>query len=331
MLKTYTAKEIHQAFVLAFVNSLAERVKVIEEEEKEYSSSEKRTLESLGFTSSKKYTEISRTISRNETLKAIKKERIDFILFLDEVFRYFGHNTLLVSRKDFSDLIMKYDLVCGQPKDYLGEVPPEMYDELERAKKKYDEVISAIYADYYIHIPPYMRGCYYGSDVDSVINEKKQDFMDSYPQIYDMFYNIKFRPIIEVEAGFFSKRSKAVQNLVRFPFRLSNHSLPREISGHRVRYSSDDVNFFIAAPRKEMKTIAFVKEIALPKDPFVFSMTRYGALIYTSWGEEANDKVIQNYKDVYNRTLANVGVKDINELRKECNKRRMPSSLGWEL
>ena len=205
MLKTYTQKEIHQAFVLAFVNSLAQRVKVIEEEEKEYSSSEKRTLESLGFTSSKKYTEISQTITRNKQLREIREERIDFILFLDEVFRYFGNSVLLVSRKDFSDLIMKYDLVCGQPKDYLGEVPPEMYDELEQAKKNYDSIIYAIHADNYMRVYPY------GTRSEALVeNRMKKDFMNDWPKIYDMFNRFKFQPVIEVEAGFFSKRSKAV-------------------------------------------------------------------------------------------------------------------------
>jgi hypothetical protein len=148
--------------------------------------------------------------------------------------------------------------------------------------------------------------------------------MSEYPALYDMFSACKYYKVSEVEAGFFSKRSKAVQNLVRFPFVKDGYgSLPREINGHKVSYQrTDHHNFFIAAPRKEMKTIAFVKEIALPQDPFVFSMTKYGALIYCSWGEEAKDQVIQNYRDLYSKVLAQNGVEDIDHLRKKYNNGR---------
>ena len=320
MLKTYTAKEIHQAFVLAFINYLSEHIREIEGEKKEYSLSEANTLKELGFTSSKRYTEITEAENFNKALFKAREERVKFILFLDEIFRYFGQGVLLISRQHFSELIRKYDLVCGLPSDFTGEIPPEMYESLTKAKKDYKYMINMIQADSY----SYGIGDIYRP------NYPKQSFINEYPTLYDMFSVCKYYKVSEVEAGFFSKRSKAVQNLVRFPFVKDDGSLPNEINGHKVSYQrTDSHNFFIAAPRKEMKTIAFVKEIAIPQDPFVFSMTKYGALIYCSWGEEAKDQVIQNYKDLYSKVLAQNGVKDIDHLRKKYNNERGYNRLSF--
>ena len=321
MLKTYTAKEIHQAFVLAFINYLSEHIREIEGEKKEYSLSEANTLKELGFTSSKRYTEITEAENFNKALFKAKEERVKFILFLDEIFRYFGQGVLLISRKHFSELIRKYDLVCGLPSDFTGEIPPEMYESLTKAKKDYEYMINMISADSY----SYGIGDVYRP------NYPKQSFINEYPTLYDMFSVCKYYKVSEVEAGFFSKRSKAVQNLVRFPFVKDGYgSLPSEINGHKVSYQrTDSHNFFIAAPRGEMKTIAFVKEIAIPQDPFVFSMTKYGALIYCSWGEEAKDQVIQNYKDLYSKVLAQNGVEDIDHLRKKYNNERGYNRLSF--
>lgn len=316
MLKTYTAKEIHQAFVLAFINYLSEHIREIEGEKKEYSLSEAKTLKELGFTSSKRYTEITEAENFNKALFKAREERIEFILFLDEIFRYFGQGVLLISRKHFSELIRKYDLVCGLPSDFTGEIPPEMYESLTKAKKDYEYMINIIHPNPY----SYDR-----------TNYPRQSFMNEYPTLYDMFSVCKYYKVSEVEAGFFSKRSKAVQNLVRFPFVKEGYgSLPSEINGHKVSYQrTDSHNFFIAAPRGEMKTIAFVKEIAIPQDPFVFSMTKYGALIYCSWGEEAKDQVIQNYKDLYSKVLVQNGVEDIDHLRKKYNNERGYNRLSF--
>ena len=321
MLKTYTAKEIHQAFVLAFINYLSEHIREIEGEKKEYSLSEAKTLKELGFTSSKRYTEIIEAENFNKALFKAKEERVKFILFLDEIFRYFGQGVLLISRKHFSELIRKYDLVCGLPSDFTGEIPPEMYESLTKAKKDYEYMINMISADSY----SYGIGDVYRP------NYPKQSFISEYPTLYDMFSVCKYYKVSEVEAGFFSKRSKAVQNLVRFPFvKTGFGTLPGEINGHKVSYQrTDSHNFFIAAPRGEMKTIAFVKEIAIPQDPFVFSMTKYGALIYCSWGEEAKDQVIQNYKDLYSKVLAQNGVEDIDHLRKKYNNERGYNRLSF--
>ena len=321
MLKTYTAKEIHQAFVLAFINYLSEHIREIEGEKKEYSLSEANTLKELGFTSSKRYTEITEAENFNKALFKAKEERVKFILFLDEIFRYFGQGVLLISRKHFSELIRKYDLVCGLTSDFTREIPPEMYESLTKAKKDYEYMINMISADSY----SYGIGDVYRP------NYPKQSFMSEYPTLYDMFSVSKYYKVSEVEAGFFSKRSKAVQNLVRFPFVKAGYgSLPNEINGHKVSYQrTDSHNFFIAAPRGEMKTIAFVKEIAIPQDPFVFSMTKYGALIYCSWGEEAKDQVIQNYKDLYSKVLVQNGVEDIDHLRKKYNNERGYNRLSF--
>ena len=316
MLKTYTAKEIHQAFVLAFINYLSEHIREIEGEKKEYSMSEANTLKELGFTSSKRYTEITEAENFNKALFKAREERIEFILFLDEIFRYFGQGVLLISRKHFSELIRKYDLVCGLPSDFTGEIPPEMYESLTKAKKDYEYMINIIHPNPY----SYDR-----------TNYPRQSFMNEYPTLYDMFNVCKYYKVSEVEVGFFSKRSKAVQNLVRFPFVKDGYgSLPNEINGHKVSYQrADSHNFFIAAPRGEMKTIAFVKEIAIPQDPFVFSMTKYGALIYCSWGEEAKDQVIQNYKDLYSKVLVQNGVENIDHLRKKYNNERGYNRLSF--
>jgi hypothetical protein len=35
-----------------------------------------------------------------------------------------------------------------------------------------------------------------------------------------------------------------------------------------------------------------------PKDPILCSLTEYGVLLFTRWGEEANDKIIKGYEEL---------------------------------
>ena len=74
--------------------------------------------------------------------------------------------------------------------------------------------------------------------------------------------------------------------------------------------------FFIAAPAQEMEPLDLQTNDALnmndlkkreklqefaniriqTRDPFFCSCTRYGVLIYSKWGEEAQDEIIKRYQ-----------------------------------
>ena len=64
-----------------------------------------------------------------------------------------------------------------------------------------------------------------------------------------------------------------------------------------VDYVTPD-NFFIACPKFNLKERPVI--ISKPIDPIIFQYCPFGVLIYTMWGDEAEDKVFEEYKKLNN-------------------------------
>lgn len=64
-----------------------------------------------------------------------------------------------------------------------------------------------------------------------------------------------------------------------------------------VDYATPD-NFFIACPKSNLQERPVI--ISKPVDPIIFQYCPYGVLIYTMWGDEAEDKVFEEYKKLNN-------------------------------
>lgn len=64
-----------------------------------------------------------------------------------------------------------------------------------------------------------------------------------------------------------------------------------------VDYVTPD-NFFIACPKSNLKEKPVI--FSKPIDPIIFQYCPFGVLIYTMWGDEAEDKVFEEYKKLNN-------------------------------
>ena len=64
-----------------------------------------------------------------------------------------------------------------------------------------------------------------------------------------------------------------------------------------VDYVTPD-NFFIACPKSNLQERPVI--VSKPIDPIIFQYCPYGVLIYTMWGDEAEDKVFEEYKKLDN-------------------------------
>lgn len=61
----------------------------------------------------------------------------------------------------------------------------------------------------------------------------------------------------------------------------------------------DCKQMFIACPMNQLQhqTVELIREVV---DPIVFQPCPYGTIIYTMWGEESEDEIIQEYKRLNN-------------------------------
>ena len=83
------------------------------------------------------------------------------------------------------------------------------------------------------------------------------------------------------------------ENFDRFPF-SQREGTP--FSEFRTRTGKS--NLFIAAPAHEMDTFVEVDEFIRSEDPIVFSIMNQGVVIWSVWGEEGNDEVVQKYRRI---------------------------------
>lgn len=199
---------------------------------------------------------------RNRTREALQ--------LLIKARKAYGNNTLLIPYDKFAELCERYGLTCGCIEDYTGDVPDENLMEIL-----------------------------------SMGNEPKDEIKDYVSKLY---------PVTEVRHPFLSDHEHVVtikKKLDKFPFYLE--FLMEGVLG-KFKFvdgdcitaglisliHKDPVHFFIVAP-EEMFNERYKITHILPKDPFICAHTQYGMLVFTRWGEEANDEIIKRFEQFNNR------------------------------
>ena len=88
--------------------------------------------------------------------------------------------------------------------------------------------------------------------------------------------------------------------------RLDNPDIPSNVKNYeyetlfRVKGNLIDKNtLFIACPPEQLKEQS-LKITKKAVDPIVFQYSQYGIVIHSIWGEEAEDKVFEEYKKINN-------------------------------
>lgn len=193
------------------------------------------------------------------------KASLKFLLKARETY---GPDTLLMPLEQFMQICRKYNLVCGTFDQYTGDIPIEKLKEINHLRS-----IRAIH-DSCVKVNKIVKT---GSG-GTYSSKEYQEFDDHFDK--------KF-PILRRCGGPYIYR-------VQF------------LDGHFSEFSYININgthdyYFIAAPKEMMS--GEVQEVYEPnQDPIIWGLEDNNVLIFTRWGEEANDEVIQRY-EAFNRKL----------------------------
>ena len=218
----------------------------------------------------------------DRNLKA--KEIIEYIKIVRSIF---GDNTLLISFEKFDEICKKYKLSLGGIEQYRGVIPEKQINQLSKIK--------TIIKKLGYNKLDYLKLNY------EIVKIHDIDFFDNY--IIDELDIEKVKEYIETSGGFVKYSIKGYNNslcTLKIPwgyiginedFRLSRCSW-------RGDYLNED-NMLIACPKKYL-TETEIKISKKAVDPIVFQYCPYGVLIHAIWGEESEDKIIEEYKKLNN-------------------------------
>lgn len=227
----------------------------------------------------------------------------------------YGKDTLLVPFDKFQEILMKYDLSCGRFADFVGEIPDEkkneilslglnqekptteeMFDLVEVIRFEYDGISESEYDKEYLPIArslkcfPFLR----------VKIAKGESFDKKYPC---KDYNT------------FGDEPKTLFHLLGFTNILQDYNYRYDFKTELANPESPE-KFFIAAPYNCLENRIQVGAKPKPsKDPLICAVTEVGILVFTRWGEEAGDAVLQKLQGLYNKLdslvdrISNIGKK----------------------
>lgn len=193
---------------------------------------------------------------------------LDYIKTMNE---FLGDSVILVSRDSFYKLCHKYKLSVGSLEQFTGVIPDANLKEFSDIKYKMDHYSGYVKLDTN-HNTIEIKRIYNSSDKsDSSISK---------------YFNYSF-------------------NIISYPAYLYRMSDIKEFKDKEwaervsfdVRYVNRD-EMFIACPKSNLQEKKVIVFHAV--DPIIFQYCPYGVLIYTMWGEEAEDKVFEEYKRLNN-------------------------------
>lgn len=273
-----------------------EELKRVEELETRKQELPQERLKKLGFSSSFGMDIINQVVGKDlEFLNTLSKAS-EIIAFIREVKDCFGENVIVVKRSDFISIIEKYDLQCGTFDNYTGVVPEKNIDEIESIL----EIIKKFYM------------------FDKELLEKYSNLEKTFVQ------TTRDRDGIDRERRYITRVDKfEITRINRFKYRKelkifsripllyntgrgfdwnADKQFGKEGFGKamfRVDRCESIKNLFICAPRQEMKNSLKIRTISKKQaeDPFICSFCDYGIIIYTAWGKEAEDEMLNKYKN----------------------------------
>ena len=233
---------------------------------------------------SAKYSELVKLGLKNSANAKVLKKQLDninyynntilkaqeLLKYLKDVNNLLGNSVILVNTSTFYELCRKYKLFIGLLQDFTGVIPAQNLNELMDISNKLrtNDNASKLRINYQI-----VR-------VNKISNYSKRS--DSYiKERLEYYFNI----------------------LQMATYRMSDVSLYNDKNFKKEKWAehvyvdidlvaSDD--FFIACPKSNLQERPVI--MSKPIDPIIFQYCPFGVLIYTMWGDEAEDKVFEEYK-----------------------------------
>lgn len=302
--RTYTAEDVTKkmtAFMLVYLNEMQQCV-----ERKRMSDSlvkEKSMLMDLGFGNTKNF----QLIANHEKEIAKYNANVDCFKLMTEAWKLFGNDVMIVRYDQFMQLLEKYNLVCGDLDRYKGYIPEKNLVEIAKVKSMDVPERFAVYMDKLRHVD---LSCDHG------VLTKVMRFPYR-PEIVGALDKLGLDSMGDIDYENFSGSIYANQMAY---YRFSTEERVRLIEQEKARNEErrkKRPRFFIAAPAQEMEPLDIsVKSMSTrrdlkkrdalnkfanfieTKDPFFCSCTEYGVLIFSKWGEEAQDEIIKRYEQL---------------------------------
>lgn len=238
---------------------------------------------------STKYSELVKLGLENSANAKILKKQLDninyynntilkaqeLLKYLKDVNNCLGNSVILVNTSTFYELCHKYNLSIGLLQDFTGVIPAQNLNELMDISNKLhtDNNASRLHINYQT-VQVNRISNYSGGKSDSYVKER----LEYYFNILQV-HTYSLSDISLCHAENFTEEKWADHVFVD------------------VDYVTPD-NFFIACPKFNLKERPVI--ISKPIDPIIFQYCPFGVLIYTMWGDEAEDKVFEEYKKLNN-------------------------------
>lgn len=238
---------------------------------------------------STKYSELVKLGLENSANAKILKKQLDninyynntilkaqeLLKYLKDVNNCLGNSVILVNTSTFYELCRKYNLSIGLLQDFTGVIPTQNLNELMDISNKLhtDNNASRLHINYQT-VQVNRISNYSGGKSDSYVKER----LEYYFNILQV-HTYSLSDISLCHAENFTEEKWADHVFVD------------------VDYVTPD-NFFIACPKFNLKERPVI--ISKPIDPIIFQYCPFGVLIYTMWGDEAEDKVFEEYKKLNN-------------------------------
>ena len=237
---------------------------------------------------SAKYSELVKLGLKNSANAKVLKKQLDninyynntilkaqeLLKYLKDVNNLLGNSVILVNTNTFYELCRKYKLFIGLLQDFTGVIPTQNLNELMDISNKLRTNDNAFKLRINYQIVRVNKISNYSKRSDSYIKER-----------LEYYFNI----------------------LQMATYRMSDISLYNDKNFKKEKWAehvyvdidwvaSDD--FFIACPKSNLQERPVI--MSKPIDPIIFQYCPFGVLVYTMWGDEAEDKVFEEYKKLNN-------------------------------
>lgn len=210
----------------------------------------------------------------NEYNNVITKAQ-ELLKYIKDVNSFLGNSVVLVSTKAFYELCRKYGLSIGLLRDFTGVIPTQNLNELMKISNK----LRTNSNSYKLHLNNEMVQV---TKISNCSGEKSDSYVEERLKYYFNILQVSTYSIMGI-------RLSRAEN-------FTEEEWARNVYVN-VDYASPD-DFFIACPKSNLqeKPVIFSK----PVDPIIFQYCPFGVLVYTMWGDEAEDKVFEEYKKLNN-------------------------------
>lgn len=236
---------------------------------------------------SAKYSELVKLGLKNSANAKVLKKQLDninyynstilkaqeLLKYLKDINNLLGNSVILVNTSTFYELCHKYGLFVSFLQDFTGVVPAQNLNELIDINNKL-----------HTNNASELRINYQTVQVDKISNYSEKS--DSYIKgRLEYYFNILQIP----QFTFGEVRLNDAKDFIKEEW-VHNVYIS-------VNYATSE-DFFIACPKSYLKERPVIT--SKPIDPIIFQYCPYGVLIYTMWGDEAEDKVFEEYKKLNN-------------------------------